>query len=123
MTAAAAADAMLMSRLARRGALGMDLTLTPPILADADSFNVIADLSDTDLADEIVIVSGHLDSWNLATGTNDDGTGVVSAMAVLDTLKKLDFRPRRTIRVIAWMNEENGGRAEFCTADRRVNLF
>ena len=108
--AVSAEDAMLMTRLAKRGALTMHLTVTPQILADADSFNVIADLPGTDHPDEIVIVSGHLDSWDLATGANDDGTGVISAMAVLETLKKLDFRPRRTIRVIAWMNEENGGR-------------
>ncbi|MDB5977614.1 MAG: peptidase [Nevskia sp.] len=108
--AVSAEDSMLMARLARRGPLSMHLTLTPQTLPDADSFNVIADLPGTDKADEIVIVSGHLDSWDLATGANDDATGVVSAMAVIDTLKKLNFRPRRTIRVIAWMNEENGGR-------------
>jgi carboxypeptidase Q len=108
--AVSAEDAMLMTRLAARGPLSMQLTLTPQVLPDADSFNVIADFPGTDKADEIVIVSGHLDSWDLGTGANDDATGVVSAMAVIDTLKKLDFRPRRTIRVIAWMNEENGGR-------------
>jgi carboxypeptidase Q len=102
-------DAMLMTRLAARGPLTMHLTVTPKILPDADSFNVIADWPGTDKADEIVIVSGHLDSWDLATGANDDGAGVVGAMGVIDTLKKLDLKPRRTIRVIAWMNEENGG--------------
>jgi len=103
-------DAMLISRLSARGPLKMHLTLTPQILPDADSFNVIADLPGTDKADEIVIVSGHLDSWDLATGANDDGTGVAGAMGVLETLKKLDLHPRRTIRMIAWMNEENGTR-------------
>lgn len=103
-------DAMLMSRLAKRGPLGMRLVLTPTILPDADSFNVIADFPGTDKADEVVIVSGHLDSWDLATGAHDDAAGVASAMAVFDTLKKLDYRPRRTIRMIAWMNEENGTR-------------
>lgn len=103
-------DSMLMARLAARGPLSMKLVLTPQILPDADSFNVIADLPGTDKADEIVIVSGHLDSWDLGTGANDDATGVASAMAVIDTLKKLDYRPRRTIRMIAWANEENGMR-------------
>ena len=103
-------DAMLMSRLSARGPVTMHLTLTPQILPDADSFNVIADLPGTDLADQVVIVSGHLDSWDLATGANDDGAGVVGAMGVIETLKKLGLQPRRTIRVIAWMNEENGGR-------------
>jgi Zn-dependent M28 family amino/carboxypeptidase len=103
-------DSMLMARLAKRGPLSMHLTLTPQILPDADSFNVIADWPGTDKADEVVVVSGHLDSWDLATGANDDASGVVSAMGVLETLKKLDYRPHRTIRMIAWMNEENGGR-------------
>jgi carboxypeptidase Q len=103
-------DALLIGRLSRRGPVRLHLTLTPRILPDADSFNVIADWPGTDRADEIVLVSGHLDSWDLATGANDDAAGVVSAMGVIDTLRKLDYRPRRTIRVVAWMNEENGGR-------------
>ena len=103
-------DALLMTRLAKRGPIRMHLTLTPQSLPDADSFNVIADLPGTEKPDEVVIISGHLDSWDLATGANDDGTGVTSAMAVIDILKKLDYRPRRTIRVIAWLNEENGTR-------------
>lgn len=103
-------DSMLMSRLAARGPVTMRLVLTPKTLPDADSFNVIADFPGTEKPEEIVIVSGHLDSWDLGTGAHDDGAGVVGAMAVIDTLKKLDFRPRRTIRVIAWANEENGTR-------------
>jgi hypothetical protein len=103
-------DSMLIARLAKRGPVTLHLTLTPQTLPDADSFNVIADWPGTDKADEIVLVSGHLDSWDLATGANDDASGVVSAMGVIDTLRKLDYRPRRTIRVVAWMNEENGGR-------------
>ena len=99
-------DALLITRLAARGPVSMHLTLTPQTLPDADSFNVIADWPGTDKADEIVIVSGHLDSWDLGTGANDDGTGVAGAMGVIATLKSLDYRPRRTIRVIAWMNEE-----------------
>lgn len=108
--AVTAEDAMLMARLSARGPVKMHLTLTPQILPDADSFNVIADLPGTEKPDEVVIVSGHLDSWDLATGAHDDGTGVAGAMGVLETLKKLNLQPRRTIRMIAWMNEENGTR-------------
>jgi carboxypeptidase Q len=108
--AIAVEDSLLMARLAARGPLSMKLTLTPQILPDADSFNVIADWPGSDKADEVVIVSGHLDSWDLGTGANDDATGVASAMAVVETLKRLNYKPRRTIRVIAWANEENGGR-------------
>jgi len=128
--AVSAEDAMLMRRLAQRGPLAMKLVLTPQTLPDADSYNVIADLPGTDKPDEIVIVSGHLDSWDLATGAHDDAAGVASAMAVLDTLKKLDFRPRRTIRMIAWMNEENGTRgargylaAEQANADKHIGAI
>ncbi len=103
-------DALLIKRLAVRGPVTMHLTMTPKTLPDADSFNVIADWPGTDKADEVVIVSGHLDSWDLGTGAHDDGAGVVAAMSVVETLKKLNLKPRRTIRVIAWMNEENGGR-------------
>ena len=108
--AVTAEDAMLMARLSARGSVKMHLTLTPQILPDADSYNVIADLPGSEKPDEVVIVSGHLDSWDLATGANDDGTGVAGAMGVLETLKKLKLQPRRTIRMIAWMNEENGTR-------------
>jgi carboxypeptidase Q len=108
--AVTAEDAMLMSRLAARGPVSMHLTLTPQSLPDADSFNVIADLPGSDKADEIVIVSGHLDSWDLATGANDDGTGVAGAMGALEAIKRLGLQPRRTVRMIAWANEENGGR-------------
>lgn len=108
--AVTAEDAMLITRLLKRGPVTMHLTLTPQNLPDADSFNVIADLPGTEKPEEVVIVSGHLDSWDLATGAHDDGAGVAAAMAVIDTLNKLKLKPRRTIRVIAWMNEENGTR-------------
>ncbi|MEG0882638.1 MAG: M28 family peptidase, partial [Janthinobacterium sp.] len=76
-------DALLMGRLAARGPLKMHLTLTPQNLPEADSYNVIADWPGTDKADEVVVVSGHLDSWDLATGAHDDGAGVVAAMGVV----------------------------------------
>jgi hypothetical protein len=106
--AVTAEDAMLIGRLMKRGPVKMKLTLTPQILPDADTFNVIADLPGTDKADEVVIVSGHLDSWDLATGAHDDATGVTTSMGVLHTIKQLGLKPRRTIRMVAWANEENG---------------
>lgn len=103
-------DAMLMSRLAVKGSIKMHLTLTPQTLPDVDSSNVIADLPGSDKGDEVVIVSGHLDSWDLAQGATDDGAGITAAMGVADVFKKLGLKPRRTVRVVAWMNEENGER-------------
>jgi Zn-dependent M28 family amino/carboxypeptidase len=104
-------DAQLISRLSRRGQpVLMHLTLTPRVLPDVDSFNVIADLPGTDPTAGIVLVSGHLDSWDLATGAIDDGAGVVAAMGAIQLIHAQDLHPRRTIRFVAWMNEENGGR-------------
>ena len=87
----------------------MHLTLTPQKLPDATSYNVIADLKGSEHPEQIVVVSGHLDSWDLGTGAIDDGAGVVVAMETAEILQKLHLRPKRTLRVIAWMDEETGG--------------
>ncbi|HWY23778.1 MAG TPA: M20/M25/M40 family metallo-hydrolase [Nevskia sp.] len=106
--ALSAEDAMWVARLAAQGPVNLHLTLTPQTLPDADSHNVLADLPGRDKPDEVVLVSGHLDSWDLAQGAIDDGAGVTAAMGAVQVLKSLGLQPRRTIRVVAWMNEENG---------------
>jgi carboxypeptidase Q len=103
-------DADLIAYLAAQGATKIHLTLTPQTLPDTESYNVIGDLKGSEKPDEVVIVSGHLDSWDLGRGAIDDGSGVAAAMQVASVLRQLKLRPKRTIRVIAWMNEENGGR-------------
>ena len=102
-------DAETIAYLANMGKVRMKLTLTPQTLPDAPSYNVIGDVKGSEKPDEVVIVSGHLDSWDLGTGAIDDGAGVAVAMQVANILKQLKMQPKRTIRVIAWMNEENGG--------------
>jgi carboxypeptidase Q len=104
----AAEDADLIAHLTSEGKVKMRLVLTPQTLPDAVSYNVIADLKGSEHPEQIVIVSGHLDSWDLGRGAIDDGAGVVMAMQTAQLLKQLRLRPKRTIRVIAWMNEENG---------------
>jgi Zn-dependent M28 family amino/carboxypeptidase len=101
-------DADLIAALVSQGPVRMRLVLTPQQLPDAVSYNVIADLKGTEHPEQVVIVSGHLDSWDLGTGSIDDGAGVAVAMQVPNLVKQLGHHPRRTIRVIAWMNEENG---------------
>lgn len=101
-------DAEMIARLAGMGKTRIHLTLTPKTLPDAESFNVIADLKGSEKPEEIVIVSGHLDSWDLGTGALDDAVGVAVSMQVPYLLKKMGLRPKRTIRVVAYMNEENG---------------
>ena len=101
-------DAETIANLARQGTVRMKLTLTPQTLPDTESFNVIGDIKGTEHPEEVVIVSGHLDSWDLGTGAIDDGAGVAVSMEAANLVQKLHLHARRTIRVIAWMNEENG---------------
>lgn len=101
-------DADLIAQLVKEGKVRLHLTLTPQQLPDAVSYNVVADLKGSEQPEQIVIVSGHLDSWDLGTGAIDDAAGVAVAMQTAQLLKRLNLRPKRTIRVIAWMNEENG---------------
>jgi Zn-dependent M28 family amino/carboxypeptidase len=104
-----AEDADLLAHLSQQGRVVMHLVLTPQALPDVVSHNVIADLKGSEHPEQIVIVSGHLDSWDLATGATDDAVGVAVAMAAVELCKQLGLVPRRTLRVVAWMNEENGG--------------
>jgi carboxypeptidase Q len=106
--AVTAEDADLLAHLTAQGVVKMHLKLTPQTLPDVESYNVIADLKGSENPEQVVIVSGHLDSWDLGTGALDDGAGVAVAMAVVKAIKQLGLKPKRTIRVIAWMNEENG---------------
>jgi len=106
--AVTAEDAELLKTLTREGKVTMHLTLTPQTLPDADSFNVIADWKGTEHPEQVVVVSGHLDSWDLGTGAIDDGAGVAVSMAALELMKEMGIRPKRTVRMIAWMSEEEG---------------
>lgn len=106
--AVTAEDADLMANLAAQGPVQMHLTLTPQILPTVESYNVIADWKGSTHPEQVVIVSGHLDSWDLGTGAIDDGAGVVVSMQAIHLLQKLGIHPQRTIRFIAWMDEESG---------------
>jgi len=78
------------------------------LLDDVPSYNVIGEIAGSEYPDEIIVVGGHLDSWDLATGAHDDGAGCVHAMEVLRLFKILGYKPKRTIRAVLFMNEENG---------------
>jgi len=77
-------------------------------LEDVPSFNVIGEIRGSTRPDEIMVVGGHLDSWDLGQGAHDDGAGCVQSMEVLRLLRKTGYQPRHTIRVVLFMNEENG---------------
>jgi len=106
--AISAEDAGLIARLASRGRVRIHLTLTTKVGPEAQGYNVVADIKGSEHPEQIIIVSGHLDSWDLGTGAIDDGAGVVVAMEAAEIIHKLDLHPKRTLRVIAWMNEEMG---------------
>jgi carboxypeptidase Q len=86
------------------------LKMEAHFLPDADSANVVAELKGTERPDEIVLVSGHFDSWDVGQGAHDDGGGCIVSWEVARLLKSLNLRPRRTIRVVLFTNEENGVR-------------
>ena len=75
---------------------------------EVESYNVIGEITGSEFPDEIIVVGGHLDSWDLGDGAHDDGAGVVQSMEVLRLFKELNYKPKRTIRVVLFMNEENG---------------
>jgi carboxypeptidase Q len=80
------------------------------MLPDTLSYNVVGEIRGSEHPEEVITVGGHLDSWDLAEGASDDGTGAVQSMQVLETFKALGIKPRRTIRAVLFSNEENGGR-------------
>jgi Zn-dependent M28 family amino/carboxypeptidase len=103
-------DASLIVDLVKQGPVKMKVVLTPQTLPDVESANVIGDIKGSEHPEQVVIVSGHLDSWDLGTGAIDDGAGAAVSMEAANVIHKLGLKPKRTIRVIAWMNEENGTR-------------
>ena len=106
--AVTAEDADLLKNLTSQGEVQMHLTLTPETLAPVETANVIADWKGTEHPEQMVIVSGHLDSWDLATGAIDDGAGIAVSMQAIHLLQKLGLHPKRTVRFVAWMDEEQG---------------
>jgi hypothetical protein len=78
------------------------------ILDDAPSFNVVGEIRGGEYKDEIIVVGGHLDSWDLAQGAHDDGAGCIQSIEVLRLFKAMGYKPKRTIRAVMFMNEENG---------------
>lgn len=78
------------------------------VFPDVQSYNVIGEIKGSEYPDQIITIGGHLDSWDLGDGAHDDGAGCVQSMEVLRLLKASGYRPKRTIRVVMFMNEENG---------------
>jgi carboxypeptidase Q len=111
-------DADLIAHLAAQGKVRMHVILTSQTAEEISTYNVVGDLKGSEHPEQIVIVSGHLDSWDLGTGAIDDAAGVAVAMETAQLIQQLHLHPKRTLRVIAWIDEENLGRghAEYARA-------
>jgi carboxypeptidase Q len=103
-------DADLIAHLAAQGRVRMHMILTSQTGEDVTTYNVVGDLKGSEHPEQIVIVSGHLDSWDLGTGAIDDAAGVAVAMETAQLIQQLHLHPKRTLRVVAWIDEENLGR-------------
>jgi len=103
-------DATMIQRLTDAGSpVTVHLYMEAHMEPDADSANVMGEIPGREKPEEIVVMGGHIDSWDVGAGAQDDGSGIMAALEAAAILKKLDLRPRRTLRVVFWTNEENGG--------------
>lgn len=103
-------DALLLKRLQQRGITPrVKLTMSAEDRGDKPSANVLAEIVGSELPEEVVVIGGHIDSWDVGQGAQDDGAGCVAAMEALRILRTMGLKPRRTIRVVLWTDEERGG--------------
>jgi carboxypeptidase Q len=103
-------DALLIQRLVDSGSnVAVHLEMEARALPDADSANVIGEIPGRERPDEIVVIGGHIDSWDVGAGAQDDGSGIITALEAAHIIHQLGLVPRRTLRVVFWTNEENGG--------------
>jgi carboxypeptidase Q len=117
--AIAAEDASMLARMQARGArVRLKLSMEAADQGEAPSANVIAEIRGRELPSEVVVVGGHLDSWDVGTGASDDGAGCVIAWEALRLMKQAGLRPRRTVRLVLFTNEENGLRGGTAYLDR-----
>lgn len=104
-------DAEMLHRLQDRGEkVVVTIKMQAHQLADAPSRNVVAELRGSEKPDEVVVLGGHIDSWDVGQGAMDDGGCSVAAWEAVRLMKELGLKPKRTVRVVMWTNEENGGR-------------
>ena len=118
----------LSKQLKLKMSLTASFTNTSKMLADTISYNVVGEIKGSEFPQQIITVGGHLDSWDLAEGAQDDGAGCMQSIEVLRTLKATGIKPKRTIRAVMFMNEENGGRGgekylELAEKNKEQHLF
>jgi len=111
-------DALRLERMAARGPLRLRLAMEAALLEDVESANIVAELPGRERPNEYVVVGGHFDSWDVGTGAVDDGGGCIAAWEAVRLMKVLGLRPRRTVRVVLFANEENGLRGGVAYRDQ-----
>ena len=117
--AVAAEDAERIQRMVDRGtSVRVHLKMEARFLPEGDSFNVVGEIRGRERPDEVIVVGGHFDSWDVGTGASDDAAGCIATWEALRLMKRLGLRPRRTVRVVLWTNEENGLRGGLAYRDR-----
>ncbi len=115
-------DAMMIHRMVTRGEpVVVKLEMEAQTLPDVMSRNVMGEIRGSEKPDEIIAFGGHIDSWDVGQGAMDDGGGVIVAWEALKLMKKLGLKPKRTIRVVGWTNEENGSRGGRAYAEAHKN--
>jgi carboxypeptidase Q len=115
-------DAELIHRMSDRGQrVVLRLRMGARTLRDAASRNVVAELVGRERPDQVVVLGGHIDSWDVGQGAMDDGGGAVAAWEAVRLMKSLGLRPRRTVRVVLWTNEENGGKGALAYRDAHAD--
>ena len=120
--AVTAEDAMMLQRMQDRGqSVRLRLRMEAETLPDTPSRNVVAELRGAVNPEEVVVLGGHIDSWDVGQGAMDDAGGCVAAWEAVRLLKELGLRPRRTIRVVLWTNEENGLRGATAYRDKHID--
>jgi hypothetical protein len=104
-------DALMLGRFAaQKIPIRIHLDMEAHQDPDADSGDVMGEIPGREHPEEVVVLGGHIDSWDVGRGAQDDGSGIIASLQAVALIKKLGLQPRRTIRVVFWVNEENGGR-------------
>ncbi|HEX2167053.1 MAG TPA: M28 family metallopeptidase [Longimicrobiales bacterium] len=115
-------DAMMLHRMQERGErVVVRLKMDAETLPDEESRNVIAEIRGSELPEEVVVIGGHIDSWDVGQGAMDDAGGSVAAWEAVRLMHELGMRPRRTVRVVLWTNEENGLRGGNAYRDQHLD--
>src|SRR5271170_3816988 len=102
-------DALMIERLCKEGPVTVHLQMDAHMEADVEAGNVMGEIVGSEHPEQVVSIGGHIDSWDVGQGAQDDGSGTMAAYEAVSLIHKLGLKPRRTIRLVFWVNEENGG--------------